>query len=469
MIAPTASGAATGSERVLRGPLIVCLFAVAVQVLDMTMLAAALPAIGRALHLPAAQQVLVVTGYSLVFGCALMAAAHFGDRFGRRRIYLTGMTGYALCAGWCAAAGGGAELVTARCLQGLCGALVAAQTLAVITTSFGPRHRTTAFAAHSATAAAVAVAGPVLGGVLVDADLGNTGWRSVFLAEMVCALVAVAVAVRFLPRHRPAPDRRSDPVGAGLGIAVVAVLLSLVLPLGGPRSVPELAFGGVCVAVALPVLVHRGRGTGRAQVFPVALFARREFALGAVAVVGFSAIFAGLPLTVSNTAQLGVGFSAQQAGMLLLPSALGAVAGALSAPMLIHRIGTVALLAGTVLFGLATVSVAVLIDPGSGRIDVPGLIVPLAVAGIGLGWFAAPLPGLLMSGIDPDDTGAASGSVPTLQQLGGALGPVILLARPEESAAASDHLAALVDSLLIVAGMAAALAMVILALPRARR
>lgn len=476
MIVPITSADPADPGRTLRSPLLACLFAVAVQVLDMTMLATALPAVTRVLGLSATHQVLVVSGYSLIFGCALLTGAQFGDRFGRRPAYLTGMTGFAVCAGWCATASSGTELVAARCAQGLFGALVAAQTLAIITTSFGPRRRATAFAAHSATAAAVAVAGPVLGGLLVAMNSAGTGWRSVFLAEMVLALVAVAVARRFLPGDRPATDARFDVTGAVLGVVVVAALLSPVLPLGGTRSIAGLAFGGACVAAAVPLLVHRARVSRRTGWSPLRLFARRDFALGAVAVIGFSAIFAGLPLTVSNTVQLGLGFSAPSAGILLLPSAAGAVAGALTAPMLARRNVRGTLTAGMLLFGFATVSVALLIDPASGRIDVPVLVLPLAVAGMGLGWFAAPLPALLMSRVDSDGIGPASGAVPTLQQFGGALGPALLLtglerepppaARAFDAAAASEYLGALTGALWIVAGAAAVLVGVVLALPK---
>ncbi|MEU1981199.1 MFS transporter [Nocardia sp. NPDC019395] len=475
MIVSTVSGGtarpAGRRARVARGPLFACMLAVVVQVLDLTMLASALPAIARDVPLPAMQQVLVVSGYSLAFGCTLIAGAYLGDRYGRRRAYLTGMAGFALCAAWCAAAGGGAELIAGRCAQGLCGALVAAQTLAIITTSFDGRRRMTAFAAHSATAAAAAVAGPVLGGVLVDSDPMSIGWRSLFLTEMSIALVAVAVAGRFLPRDRPTAARRLDTVGAVLCVALIAVLLYLVIPVGGTRSVLEWSLAGTVAAVLLPVVVRRGRGAGSAPAFPAGLFARREFALGAVAVVGFSAIFAGMPVTVSKTVQLGLGFTAQQAGLLLLPSAAGAVVGALTAPILVNRGRNATLTAGMILFGFATATVALLIDPGAGRIDVPALVVPLTAAGIGLGWFAAPLPALLMAGIGPADTGPASGLVPTLQQLGSALGPVVLLTRLDPGMPGNityAYLAALGTALWIVVAAAAVLSVVVLALPRGR-
>ncbi|MFI5718582.1 MFS transporter [Nocardia sp. NPDC051750] len=475
MIVSTVAGATSRSPgyrpRLIRGPLLACLLAVLVQVLDMTMLATALPAIARDLRLPALPQVLVVSGYSLAFGCTLIVGAHLGDRFGRRRVYTAGMAGFAVCAAWCAMAGGGTELVAARCVQGMCGALVAAQTLAIITTSFGPRRRTVAFAAHSATGAFAALAGPVLGGILVDTDPLGLGWRSVFLAELSIGLVAVAAGLRLLPRERSAVVRRFDTSGAVLGIALIAVLLYPAIPVGGSRSVLEWSLVGVVVAVLLPVVVYRGRGGARAPAFPSGLFARREFALGAVAVLGFSAIFAGVPVTMSNTVQLGLGFTARETGLLLLPSATGAVVGALTAPILVNRSRNATLTAGILLFGLATAAVALLIDPGAGRFDIPTLMVPLAVAGIGLGWFAAPLPALLMGGIDPAETGPASGLVPTLQQLGGALGPVVLLTRLDHGtsgAPARDHLIAFGTALWIVVGLAAVLAVIVLALPRGR-
>ncbi|MGW5385361.1 MFS transporter [Nocardia sp. NPDC003963] len=472
---PVAAPAPHRLRETFRGPVLACLCAVAVLMLDTSMLTAALPAITRDLRLPAIQQAFVLSGYSLFLGCSLLAAAYLGDRFGRGRVYLAGMSGSVVFALAGAAAGNGIELLVARGAQGLCAALVAAQSLAIIDTATGPRGRATAFAAHSATGAIAATVGPVLGGFVVDAGSAGGAWRPVFLVEAFAGAVAVVVILRVLPPARPATRPPSDIPGVALCALAVGALLGCSLPPVWSRYPVAAVVAGSCVSVlAVAVLLRRRRRARTVSVLPVGLLGRPGFAVGALSVLGCAAIITAVPLTVSTTVQLGLGYTAVQAGALLMPSAVGAVLGAITAPMLLRRWGNASLTAGASAFAISLALAALLIDPGSGRLEPVALVVPLAAAGIGFGWFVAPLPALLMAGAGSAETGAASGLVPTLQQLGGALGPMVLLgllggaAARGEQAAAPEHLAACVTTLWTVVGAAAVLAAATLVLPRGR-
>ncbi|MGN2637611.1 MFS transporter [Nocardia takedensis] len=469
-------------DRAARAVLAGCLVAVFLQMLDLTMVNTALPALTAGLGAGDSGQLLIASAYSLAFACGLLPAARLGDTVGRRRIYLTGMAGLILAAVWSAAAHGTAEMVAARGAQGLCAALVSAQTLAVIASTFDRSRHPRVFGLYGGAAGLAAITGPLIAGVLLGTDPLGIGWRAVFLVHVPLGLLALALMRRGLPADGPAVAVRLDTTGI---LLATPALLGLLYPLTRapeigwpPTSVATVALAS---ALALVFLAHqrRVRASGATPLLRVDLFADRGFAVGAVLMVLSSAMLAAFPLTVSVFLQTGMGLSATESGLMIVPFALGAAAGALSSPLLTERWGPRGLAVGATVFAVAIGAVALLIDPGANRVDTAALATPVVLAGLGAGWFAAPLPSVLIADIAPEAAGAASGTVPTLQQIGSALGPAAFgavlyagiaagrVADPATRAATVAHTyaTAFTTVLWVIACLAAVLAAVSLALP----
>src|SRR5690606_13187752 len=143
---------------------------------------------------------------SLAFACVLLTAARLGARLGRRRLFLWSAAAFTLASVWCGLSGGAAELVLARIFQGVAGAGMAAQTIAVRTATFHRDHQPYAFAAYGATAGFAGMLGPILGGALITLDPFGLGWPVIFLMNLPLGLLAIGLAWKYL-RLGPAPER----------------------------------------------------------------------------------------------------------------------------------------------------------------------------------------------------------------------------------------------------------------------
>ena len=154
---------------------------------------------------------LVLSGYQLAFACTLVTAARLGDIHGRKKLFLTGMTVFTVASALCGLAPGPDALVLARVLQGFGSGLMFPQVLAVIQVTFEPRQRGKAFGIFGATIGLATILGPLVGGVLIKADLFGTDWRMIFLVNIPVGIGALVLAVRELPESRGPAGRPAGP------------------------------------------------------------------------------------------------------------------------------------------------------------------------------------------------------------------------------------------------------------------
>jgi len=292
--------------------------------LDVTIVNVAMPTIGTDLGASGAGLQLVVAGYTVSYAMLLITGARLGDLYGRRRVFFIGVLGFTLSSLVCGVAPDTGTLIAARFAQGAAAAAMMPQIISVIQVRFSGVARTKALSAYAAVISSGFVAGQVLGGVLVNADLFGSGWRPVFLVNVPIGLAVVALVPRLVPADKPRGGRRLD--AAGLAIAVPAIFL-VVLPLvlgreeGWPVWAPICIVAGI-VLVPVFVLVERRvmardgdpllkLDVLRASGLPSALIA---LSLAMIAYAGFLFSFA-LYL------QAGLGDSALRAGLTFAPAA----------------------------------------------------------------------------------------------------------------------------------------------------
>ncbi len=182
--------------------------------LDVTIVNVAMPTIGRTLHASGAELQLVVSGYTVSYAMLLITGARLGDLRGRRRMFLFGVATFTVASAVCGFAPDIAVLIIARFVQGAGAAATMPQIMSVIQARFTGAARARALSAYSAVLASGFVAGQVLGGLLVNADLFGSQWRPVFLVNVPIGLAVLALAPRVMPRDAPggaAPDRPGRP------------------------------------------------------------------------------------------------------------------------------------------------------------------------------------------------------------------------------------------------------------------
>ncbi|KLJ01129.1 MFS transporter, partial [Luteimonas sp. FCS-9] len=248
-VPPAADAPAAAPARPPWRGLAVLLLAGFVTIFDLFVVNVAIPSMQATLGASLAQLGLVVAGYELAFGVLLIAGGRLGDRHGRRRLFVVGMAGFALASALCGLAPDAGSLIAARVLQGLAAALLFPQVYASIRVHFEGDAARRAFGLLGMTLGLAAIAGQVLGGWLVHADIGRLGWRTIFLINVPIGLLAIGMA-RFVPESH-APQRPALDWG-GVALASAGLGLLLVPLLEGPgRGWPAWALAALAAGVAL--------------------------------------------------------------------------------------------------------------------------------------------------------------------------------------------------------------------------
>src|SRR5215469_5744327 len=190
--------------------LIVLLCGQFMALLDVTIVNVAMPTIGRSLHASGAELQLVIAGYTVSYAMLLITGARLGDLIGRRRMFLLGVAGFSLASLACGLAPGIGVLIAARFVQGAAAAAMMPQIMTVIQVRFDGAARARALSAYAVVLSSGFVAGQVIGGVLVTANLFGEAWRPVFLVNVPIGLAVLALVPRVVPADAPARGRQLD-------------------------------------------------------------------------------------------------------------------------------------------------------------------------------------------------------------------------------------------------------------------
>jgi len=407
---------------------IVMIVGALMDMIDVTIVNVALPTIRRDLHASATQLEWVVSAYMLAFAAALIIAGNLGDLFGRKRVFLAGVTVFGLASLAAGLSGSGAELIAARVVQGTAAAAMAPQVLATFRAIFSGAERGKAFSIYGAMLGFASAVGLLLGGVLTEANLFGWSWRAVFFVNIPVAVAALIAGLRFVPETRDPGARRPDVPGA---VLLAGSLVAIVYPLlegrqlGWPAWVWVLLAGGVAGLGGLGLLEARRAGRpadGPAPLLKVGLFRVPAFAAGLGVQMAFSAGLQGFFLAFALWLQAGEHFSPLKAGLTAVAFSAGSFIGAPVAVPLARRYGRRVLAIGGVLMAAGIAGVSLVVSHigvnGSPWPVVPGLV----VCGAGLALLIIPLVNVVLAAVPVEAAGGASGLFSTAQQLGGAVG-----------------------------------------------
>jgi len=322
--------------------LIVLLAGQFMALLDVTIVNVAMPTIGRSLHASGAELQLVVADYTVSYAMMLITGARLGDLYGRRRVFLAGVAVFTVASLTCGIAPGIGVMIAARFVQGAGAAAMMPQIMSVIQVRFDGAARARALSAYTAVLSSGFVAGQVIGGVLVTANLFGQTWRPVFLVNVPIGLAVLAVVPRVVPADSSRdlaggsggalgfvpPGKHSRRLDlAGLGIAVPAVFL-VVLPLmlGHQENWPSWVFACVAAGLALGAVFvlteRRIADRGGDPLLNLAVLRAPGLAPGLAAVAVLMITYGGFLFSFALHLQAGLGDSALRAGLTLAPCAL---------------------------------------------------------------------------------------------------------------------------------------------------
>ncbi|RRR99203.1 MFS transporter [Glycomyces terrestris] len=402
---------------------LVCL-AQFIMVLDVSIVNVALPAMQSELRLDPQGLQWVVNAYLLTFAGFLLLGGRAADLYGRRRVFVAGLTAFAAASliGGLAITPG--TLIAARALQGLGAAIVSPATLTILITSIpdGPQ-RARAIATWAAVGAVGGAAGSLIGGVLTD----HLSWRAILLINVPIGAVAIVAALRLLTETRDLRARRLDLIGA---ITVTFGLLALEFGVlngsghgwGSPHALLPVTAGVLALAVFVLVQAR----FARVPLMPLSALQSRSMSgallmqllLGAA---GF-AVWYFLSLYMQQELHL----SALQAGLAFLPHTLAIIVASKATPQLVTRIGTRPLLITGALVSATGFGWQATVTPENDLIT--GIILPGILITGGMGLCSAPITMTATAGASPDDAGMLSGILNVSRQVGGSLGLAALTA-----------------------------------------
>ena len=427
--APNALGVSPKRAWQALGVLLIGMF---MSLLDATIVNVALPTIRTSLSANEATLSWIISGYALAFGLVLIPAGRLGDRFGHKWIFVTGLALFTVASLACGLAQDSTQLVVARVIQGLAGGIYLPAVTAFIQLLFTGRTRGTAFAVMGAVIGVSSALGPIIGGLLIQAFGEKEGWRYVFDVNVPIGIVALVAAVILLPTGAASTKASGGVDWIGLVLlagGLVAILVPLIegQTLGWPLWTYVLIAGGVVLIVLFALWEIWYTKRGQSPLVPPHLYSHAAFTGGTILALVYFAAFTSIFFSISILWQSGLGHTALESGFVSIPFAVGSILGASQssrlAPILGRRVLVIGV--GMLTVGLTAVWLVLLLVPAA-DLTSWALLGPLLTAGIGSGLFIAPNAQFIVATVDPQEAGAASGVVGTMQRLGSAVGIAVI-------------------------------------------
>jgi DHA2 family methylenomycin A resistance protein-like MFS transporter len=414
---PRRAPAAKSREASPRAVLVVMCVGYFLVLLDVTIVNVALPQIGRGLGASVSGLQWVVDGYALALATLMLAGGTIGDLRGHKRVVLAGLVVFGAGSLACGIAPGVGVLVAARVVQGVGAALLLPGTLAIISHAYpdGPA-QARAIGVWAGIGSLALPAGPLLGGVLIDAF----DWRAIFLVNVPFVLVALVAAARLVRESTGEGDRRLDAAGVALGIVVLAAVTFACIEAGraGVASVPVLVAVVVGIA-ALVAFIRVERARGEAAMLPLGLFRRPRFTVANAGAGTMNLCTLGTLFVLTLFLQSVQGRSPLEAGLALVPLFAPLAVIAPLAGRIVSRVGPrVPIAAG---FAVAAAGLALLVVSEAGSSYLP-LLVAFLLWGIGLGFVTPAVVAAAIAAVPKTRAGLASAINNTARQAGGAIG-----------------------------------------------
>jgi MFS family permease len=404
--------------------LIVLLTGTLLPPLDFFIVNVALPVIRADFRAPSDVSQLIVSVYAAAYAVTLILGGRLGDLYGRKRVFVAGMLGFGLASGWCGLAPTPSVLVTGRLFQGISAAIMAPQSLASIHAIFPASEKSRALSLYGATVGLAAIAGQLLGGLLISVNLFGLGWRCIFLINLPIIAFAVPAALSLLRETRTERSARLDIVGA---LLLAAGLLALVVPVieGRERGWPWWTTALlVLIAPLMATFWSYEKHLERAGKMPLvlpSLLAIRGLQRSLLATFFFYAL-AAFFLIFAVYEQAGLGHDSFATGLAIAPLGAGFLVGPLCGTYLVRRLGS-----RTAAFGMALEVVGLAWAASLATCELPDwLPAPLFLIGLGQGIALPTLVRLSIDRVDARSAGLAAGLVNATLQISAAVSVALI-------------------------------------------
>ncbi|TCC60324.1 MFS transporter [Kribbella pittospori] len=398
------------------------LLADALDVIDATVTNIAAPTIADELHGGVSLIKWVGPAYMLAMGVLLLVGGRLGDKFGQRRLFLIGMGGFTLASAVAGFSPDPTLLIAARIAQGAFGALLIPQGMAIMTKAFSRDMLAKAFGLFGPVLGLSSVAGPVLAGFIISADLFGLSWRPIFLINLVLGSIGLVMAAKILPRDDGDRSTVVDGWGSGLlAVAMIGLLYGLIE--GSTNGWSAVPVTSITVGVLFfAAFAYRQRTAAHPLIMP-SLLKNRGFTSAMLVGLAVFAAGTGLIFVLSLFLQEGLHASPREAALGLVPLTVGLIAAAFAAMGgLVTKFGRRLVVIGLAVALVGCGWVLVLVEHFGTNLSISALAPAFIVVGIGTGLSFTTIPTVALGDATPDEAGSASGSLSSIQQLASAIG-----------------------------------------------
>jgi EmrB/QacA subfamily drug resistance transporter len=394
----------------------ICCLSLLMVAMDATIVNVALPSIRHDLVASISDLQWVIDAYTMVVASLLMLAGSMADRFGRRRVFQSGMALFMLGSLLCSVAPNIHGLVAFRIVQALGATMLNPVAMSIIANTFHePKARARAIGIWGAVAGVAMALGPVIGGALTQ----SIGWRSIFWVNLPVGAVAMLLAARYIPESKAPHPRRVDPIGQVLVFTILATVTYAVIegPHAGWHSTTIVSLFAAAALALIALLIYEPRR--HEPLIDVRFFRGAPFSSATlIAVCSFSA-FSGFLFLNALYLQEVRGLSAFQTGLCTLPLALATI---FCSPLSGRLVGKYGTRPSLLMSGTATVVSALMMTQLTATTPLPLLLLTYVIFGIGFGMVNAPITNTAVSGMPKAQAGLAAAIASTSRQIGASLG-----------------------------------------------
>ncbi|MEN9715134.1 MAG: hypothetical protein RJA35_601 [Actinomycetota bacterium] len=400
--------------------------------IDSTIVNVALPSIRTSLNADESTLSWIVSGYALTFGLALIPAGRLGDRLGHKWVFIVGLVLFTIASAYCGLAQNSFDIIVGRLLQGLAAGIYVPAVAAFTQLLFQGRERGKAFAIMGSIIGISSAIGQLTGGLLIQAFGADTGWRWVFFVNLPIGIVTAIAAIRLLPGGDAHADKSNRMDWLGI-VLLSASLTAVLIPLiqgqqeGWPAWIWWTMAAGIVGVFLFAVWEVFFTKRGGSALVPPRLFHHVSFTFGAILALVYFAAMVSIFFTLSLLWQGGLGHTALESGLMVLPFALGTAVFSSQSSRWAAKLGRTVLIIGAALLvvGLG-ITLAILNNFAAADVTAWVLLPGLLIAGAGNGIFLAPNVQFIVATVDNSEAGAASGVVQTMQRLGAAIGVAVI-------------------------------------------
>ncbi len=418
--------------------LAICCMSLLIVSLDNTVLNVALPSMQHDLRAGTSGLQWTIDAYTLVLASLLMLAGSTADRIGRKRVFMAGLIVFAIGSALCSVAPDLDTLVIFRMVQAVGGSMLNPVAMSIITNTFtDPRERARAIGVWGAVVGISMAAGPLVGGLLVEA----VNWRAIFWINLPVGAAALLLTLRYVPESRAPKARRADPVGQLLVIALFGSLTYAIIEAPNAGGATVAPFAAVALAALVGLLAYEPRRVE--PLIDLRFFRSAPFSGATVIAISAFAALGGFLFLSTLYLQNVRGLDALHAGLWMLPMAVPTF---LCAPLAGRLVGSRGPRVPLLIAGAAMTASAVLFAGFEGETSDVTLFVGYVLFGVGFGFVNAPITNTAVSGMPRAQAGVAAAVASTSRQLGQTLGVAVVGAVLASGIGASSYREAFVSA-----------------------